>query len=583
MSIPPASQPQSTGLAGDDEIDLRDLASALKRHWPWIAGSGALGIAISWLILLDTKPVYQGEFQIMVSDGNASAAGALMSQNSALAQFAGLDGGSDSIATELQILSSPSVLLPVFEAVKSSKPPEVAKAMRFQSWAKSAITAESAEGTSVLNVEFRDTNKELVLPITQLISQAYQSYSNRGRSRELTNLIDYLKTQIEKTKIELKASTRAAIDYGYANELSLLDGLPLVGSVAGAGVSQSGAGQSAASGGIRNSVEGARSITQQKVRALQVQIRAAQTAGSGSIYFASQLGAMTDKSSTFDQLTAVETKLAELRSRLKDNDPLVKKLQRRRASLVLYINQQTISLLKGELELAQAQLRALYRPKKVLARHRELTQKALRDEATLVTLENQLKQYELEQARASRPWELISTPTVLDKPVSPRRNRTLALGLFAGLVFGSGGALVGHRSTGRVFSRNELCRDLPGPLLESLPSNRNNPTKEMWRSQIQLLADGPLRGSSSVALIPVGEPDEAALDCFANKLRLALGSTCELIVSRDLLETRSASTQLLITAPGAAKRAQLRQLREQLDLQSSPVAGWVLLEASSVT
>ena len=105
----------------------------------------------------------------------------------------------------------------------------------------------------------------------------------------------------------------------------------------------------------------------------------------------------------------------------------------------------------------------------------------------------------------------------------------------------------------------------------------------MWRSQIQLLADGPLRGSSSVALIPVGEPDEAALDCFANKLRLALGSTCELIVSRDLLETRSASTQLLITAPGAAKRAQMRQLREQLDLQSSPVAGWVLLEASSVT
>ena len=259
----------------------------------------------------------------------------------------------------------------------------------------------------------------------------------------------------------------------------MLDGLPLVGSVAGAGVSQSGAGQSAASGGIRNSVEGARSITQQKVRALQVQIRAAQTAGSGSIYFASQLGAMTDKSSTFDQLTAVETKLAELRSRLKDNDPLVKKLQRRRASLVLYINQQTISLLKGELELAQAQLRALYRPKKVLrAPPRTHSKSSPRRGHTLVTLENQLKQYELEQARASRPWELISTPTVLDKPVSPRRNRTLALGLFAGLVFGSGGALVGHRSTGRVFSRNELCRDLPGPLLESLPSNRNNPTKK---------------------------------------------------------------------------------------------------------
>ena len=46
---------------------------------------------------------------------------------------------------------------------------------------KSAITAE--EGTSVLNVEFRDTNEELVLPIPEMISEAYQSYSNRGRAR----------------------------------------------------------------------------------------------------------------------------------------------------------------------------------------------------------------------------------------------------------------------------------------------------------------------------------------------------------------------------------------------------------------
>ena len=62
------------------------------------------------------------------------------------------------------------------------------------------------------------------------------------------------------------------------------------------------------------------------------------------------------------------------------------------------------------------------------------------------------------------------------------------------------------------------------------------------------------------------------------ELRRALGDGRELVVSSDLLATRSAKTQLLLTAPGACKREQLRQLREQLALQGSPVAGWVLLD-----
>ena len=60
----------------------------------------------------------------------------------------------------------------------------------------------------------------------------------------------------------------------------------------------------------------------------------------------------------------------------------------------------------------------------------------------------------------------------------------------------------------------------------------------------------------------------------------ALGPQRELLISRDLLATRACSTQLLLTAPGAAKREQLRQLREQLALQGTPVAGWVLLDTS---
>ena len=578
MTTAPAEQPHAINPTSDDEIDLRQVAGALGRRWPWIAGGGALGLVVTGLSLLTAKPVYQGEFQIVLSGEKAGGAASLLSQNPGLAALAGFggSGGGDSIATEVQILNSPSVLRPVFDAVKARKPPEVAKAMRFQDWAKSAITAEEEKGTSVLNVEFRDTNEQLVLPITRMISQAYQSYSNRGRARELANMIAYLKAQIAVIKPQAEASSRAALDYGYANGLGLLDGLPLAGNIAGAGVSKDGSPLGATVGGSGGSVEAARTAAQQKVKALEVQIQEAIKASAGSLYFSS----LTDKSSTFDQLTAVETRLAEYRSRFKDSDPLVQRLQRQRNTLVRYINRQTIALLKGELDLAKANLQALDRPKDVVSRHRQLTQQALRDEATLVTLQNQLQQFQLEQARATSPWELISTPTLLDKPVSPRRGRTLAVGLLAGLVLGSGGALISDRRSGRVFSSDELSRELPAPLLERLPCDGDERPIEAWRAPIQLLADGPLAVDGSVALIPVGSIEPADLDAFSASLRQALGPQRELLISHDLLATRACSTQLLLAAPGAAKREQLCQLREQLALQGTPVTGWVLLDTS---
>ena len=239
-----------------------------------------------------------------------SGAAGLLSLNPGIAALTGLggSGSGDSIATEVQILNSPSVLRPVFDAVKARKPPEEAKGMRFQDWAKSAITAEEEKGTSVLNVEFRDTDKQLVLPITEMISQAYQSYSNRGRSRELSNVIAYLTKQINTIKPQAESSARAALDYGYANGLGLLDGLPLAGNVAGAGVSKNGSTQGATVGGSGGSVEAARTAAQQKVKALQVQITEANKAVAGSLYFASQFSSLTDKSSTFDKLTSVETR-----------------------------------------------------------------------------------------------------------------------------------------------------------------------------------------------------------------------------------------------------------------------------------
>ena len=50
------------------------------------------------------------------------------------------------------------------------------------------------------------------------------------------------------------------------------------------------------------SIEAARTAAQQKVKSLEVQIKEATKATAGSLYFASQLASLTNKSSTFDKL-----------------------------------------------------------------------------------------------------------------------------------------------------------------------------------------------------------------------------------------------------------------------------------------
>ena len=201
---------------------------------------------------------------------------------------------------------------------------------------------------------------------------------------------------------------------------------------------------------------------------------------------------------------------------------------------------------------------------------------AARDEKTLTKLESERQILALEQARKEDPWELISNPTLLDQPVAPRKKRMVALGLFAGLVAGSGAALLVDRRTGLVYSKDELKCLMPCPLIKHLPAINGS----AWTDTADLLAAGPLAqfpGNSAIALISIGNIPNEQLRAFSEELSRALEGR-ELLVSTDLRQTSRCATQLLLTSQGVATRIQLSQLRQELALQGTPLAGWVLLD-----
>ena len=551
----------------DDEIDLGQLVASLRRHWRLIAQVAGGTLLLSAAVTLLQKPVWEGEFQIVLADPEKKQGGAsqLLAQNPALASLIGSGGGDkDSLETEVKILESPSVLKPVFDFVKTSKlrAGENVDRLRYADWLKDDLEIKLEKGTSVLNLAYRDTDKALVLPVIDRISKAYQVYSGRDRERGLVRGVAYLDQQIELYRSRAVASLRAAQRFAIEQDLTALKG-------GGKGDEE-----------VVNSlnIEAIRVQAANEIRNINEQLKQLRSLGSdpNSVMFQGLLIPELAAQGLPQRLNAIDNQLAFLRSKFTEREDSIRRLKEERSLLIGLLKTKAFGFLDAKRSAAQARLAAADRPKGVLIRYRELLRVAARDEATLNKLEDERRVLALEQARKPDPWQLISTPTLLDKPVSPSKGRNLALGLLAGLVLGSGAALVAERRSGRVFASDELQAALPGPLLARL----DPAAPESWAATMALLASGPLAGSFTVALIPVDDQGEPEL---AEALQRALQQAtpgAQVLCTSDLVAAGTCQAQLLVARPGAITRPQLDALRQQLQLQGRPSLGWLLLQST---
>ena len=549
----------------DDEIDLRQVFGSLRRQKALITKITLATVLFSGLYAFTRKPVWEGQFEIVLASAQSpsSQASSLAQSNPGLANLIGVRGGNDQLETEVQILESPSVLKPVFDFVKQKKQEEGIDTQdwRYANWLQN-LNIELVKGTSVLEMSYRDTDKDLVLPVIQKISETYQEYSGRDRERGIQQAVQYLDQQIDIYGKRSIKSLRAAQEYGIEQNLTALQG------------------EGASDTRIKDSlnIEVIRIEASDQIRnidELLKQLNQLEDNPETLMYIGRTIPELASQGFP-QQLDEMDMSLALLRAKYTEQDDSIRRLLEKRRLLIDVFRRQTYGFLYAKRSAAQARLKSAERPKGVLIKYRELLRAAARDESTLTKLESERQILALEQARKEDPWELISSPTLLDKPVGPRKKRMIALGLFAGLFAGGGAAILADRRTGLVYSEDELESLLPCPLIKHLPAKGGSE----WTDAADLLAAGPLAQSpenSAIALIPIGSIPNEQLQAFSKELRRALAGR-ELLVSTNLRQTSRCATQLLLTSQGVATRIQLSQLRQKLALQGTPLAGWVLLD-----
>ena len=208
----------------EDEIDLLETFRSISRNKTIVFIFCFVSLILSTVKILNTRRTYQGEFQIVLAKEKS-----VLQTNSSRPELAALNIGlrlnSSQLRTEVGILKSPSVLMDIFEYVKKEKIArnnESYKNMRFKSWREGSLDIELKKGTSILNLAYKDQDKDLILPVLNQISVAYQSYSGENRLREIELDTDFLNNQILIYKNKIKKSQQEMELFGDKYDLSII-------------------------------------------------------------------------------------------------------------------------------------------------------------------------------------------------------------------------------------------------------------------------------------------------------------------------------------------------------------------------
>ena len=116
-------------ISNSEDFNLSIFFKNIKRNKLIIASFTSITFLLSIIYLILKSPVYEGKFQIVLSEAKKTsknpldaARQSLLFNNPQLGNiFGSFSGGSLEILTEVEILRSPSILLPVFNRVKEQK------------------------------------------------------------------------------------------------------------------------------------------------------------------------------------------------------------------------------------------------------------------------------------------------------------------------------------------------------------------------------------------------------------------------------------------------------------------------------
>tara|TARA_Y100001968_G_scaffold190314_1_gene174369 strand:+ start:1951 stop:3693 length:1743 start_codon:yes stop_codon:yes gene_type:complete len=555
----------------ENEIDLKQVFDALIRNKLLVSSFTLAGLLISGFQAFTTKKVWQGQFQIVVESNTGQ------SLPGGLASFVSIPGKSDSLQTEVGILKSPSVLIDIFEFVEKQKALKNRsyKKIRFQDWQKDFLDIGLEKKTSILNLAYRDTNKELILPVLNQISNTYQKYSGRKQMKNLQLTANYLENQIRLYENKSTESLLEAQEFAISQDISVLNfNKENDKEISNKDIDKE----------IPNfiNIEAKRLIEAEKIKSIDLILKQIKDSGNDTtkLLFATRTlsNAKDEKRSNpiedlRRRLIRADLSLSEILINYKKSDQTAQKAIKKKDLLTLQLKNKATEILILERSQAKSLLKIAERPKGTLIEYKKLLANAKKNQATLISLEEQYRKTQLAQARSQEPWELITTPTLLPSPVAPKKKNILALGMVIGFLLGSIATLILEKRKDIIYSKSEMQKLFRLPLIAELFIKEKKSVEECF----DLIKSGLLsENEEDICLIKVGEINDWSIKQIQESLIKSFAGR-NFLITKDIREARKYNNLLVLTSLGDTKGNEVIEMREKLSLQNKDILGLLVL------
>ena len=564
-----------------DNFDLRILIRSFFLNKKLIAIITFLSMAISLFYASTKEKIYKGSFQIVLKNDSNSSNNSFSSEllnnalGSRISNFVRSQTAQD-INTQVEILKSPSVLMPIFEYAKAEKlnaKKDISK-YRFDKWLKKSLGIELIDGTTVLKIEYFDNNKELIFNSLNKISTAYQQYSDKDRITGLESGIKYIENQIEIYKQKSLNSFSEFQKFATENNMNTFF------------ISENFSEKDMSSFIDSQSGMQQDSALRKRINTLELYISRLENLKNYTLNFelaksiAEIMSENTEillKRNDLVSISTVSESLLNAKTNLTENDPSIIDLQLQLDFMKADFVKTIIAELKSLKTRSEIDLQSNLKSDSQYTKYKELARKSIRDDFTLQNLEQQKQILSLEQAKSSKPWELITEPTLFDKPIGLAKRLILLNGLLIGLVLSTLIIYLKDRIKDYVYSYKELTKDINIGFKLNIQTQKQEKFKETIK--ILSLKLSQKEKINNLGLFIVGDIPNEDINKIVNNLNLE--NQFKIVVANDLLEIQKLNSKIILLSPGSITRTELKNLKQNINFQETSFLGALIIDLES--
>ncbi len=459
-----------------------------------------IGVTIAWN--RTRSPAYEGSFKILIEP--VTAEGQVVS-----AVTGNQKGGEDQdlgsaqsskttldYPTQIQLLLSDKILLPVVEQLRPSYP-RISYGKLRESLTISRIKEQSE--TKILEVRYHSASPAETEQVLKLVSSAYIKYSLSERQTNVRRAVNFVDSQLPKVKTQVHDLESALQTFREKNQL--IDPTTL-GSQIGGQMSNTKQEQLTTQVELTKAKQLYRSLEQQ----IQLQPQGAEAA--------SVLSEAPGYQQLVKQLQDIDVELKSLSADLTEEHPKIVSLREKRKELLPLLQQKSNALLGSRLaqsipnaqslpyqnalrqdlskqfitvatqvKVLEAKLQGLNEASQalsietgqlpVISRQYENLQRQLKIATEqLSKFLQKREELMISAARQEVPWDLIASPSVSEISSSGLA-KDLALGSILGLLLGTGVAVLVDKMNNVIYSLKDLREELNLAILGMIPERED--------------------------------------------------------------------------------------------------------------